>query len=147
MTISIRPVEAEDYEAWKPLYRGYRDFYRMPHSDDAIEAIWAWLMDPTHVVDGLVAECDGELIGLAHYREMPSPLRGTTVGFLDDLFIAPEARGAKLGELFFERLKEIAADRGWPAMRWLTADDNYRARTLYDRVGRKTSWNLYEFTL
>ena len=26
----------------------------------------------------------------------------------------------------------------------LTADDNYRARTLYDRVGRKSPFNLYE---
>jgi hypothetical protein len=31
-------------------------------------------------------------------------------------------------------------------MRWITADDNYRARTLYDRIGKKALWNLYEMT-
>ena len=31
--------------------------------------------------------------------------------------------------------------------RWITADDNYRARTLYDRVAKKTAWNTYEITL
>jgi hypothetical protein len=39
---------------------------------------------------------------------------------------------------------EIAKKRGWPKIRWITADDNYRARTLYDRVAMKTQWNTYE---
>ena len=43
-------------------------------------------------------------------------------------------------------LAEVARARGWSVVRWITADDNYRARTLYDRVARKTSWNLYELT-
>ena len=54
------------------------------------------------------------------------------------------ARGARVGELLIARLVEIAKERGWPKIRWITADDNYRARTLYDRIATKTAWNTYE---
>jgi hypothetical protein len=42
---------------------------------------------------------------------------------------------------------EIAKERGWGKIRWITADDNYRARTLYDRVAVKTAWNTYEVVI
>ena len=114
--------------------------------EDKLATVWSWLFDADHVLEGLVA-LDGERpVGLAHYRGMPSPLRGGDIGFLDDLFVAPQARGQRVGEAMLDRLAEIARDRGWAAVRWLTADDNYRARTLYDRRATKTTWNLYEMS-
>lgn len=144
MTVEIRRIAAADRDGWAPLYLGYGEFYGVPMDADTLATVWGWLMDDGHVLEGLLALQDGAPVGLAHYRAMPSPLRARAVGFLDDLFVAPAARGARIGEALFGRLSEIAAERGWPAMRWLTADDNYRARTLYDRIGRKTSWTLYE---
>ena len=49
-------------------------------------------------------------------------------------------------EALLARLNEVAAERGWSRIRWITGDDNYRARTLYDRLAVKTAWNLYEMT-
>ena len=54
------------------------------------------------------------------------------------------ARGTGVGEALLARLGEIAAERGRRCVRWITADDNYRARTLYDRVAAKAGWNMYE---
>ena len=34
---------------------------------------------------------------------MPSPLRGVTLGFLDDLYVDPAARGAGVGEALIAR--------------------------------------------
>ena len=31
--------------------------------------------------------CEEKIIAFAHYRQMPSPLRGKNIGFLDDLFV------------------------------------------------------------
>ena len=39
---------------------------------------------------------------------------------------------------------EEAGRRGWGKVRWITADDNYRGRTLYDRVAARTMWVTYE---
>ena len=85
-------------------------------------------------------------MGLAHWRRMPSPLRGADIGFLDDLFVDPAARGGNIGEALIGHVAGVARARGWGVVRWITADDNYRARALYDRLAKKTSWNLYELT-
>jgi GNAT superfamily N-acetyltransferase len=146
MPLTVRPTTEADFDAWKLLYLGYGVFYKREMTEQTLATVWGWLMDPAHVLEGLVAERDGALVGLAHFREMPSPLRAQPVGFLDDMFVDPDARGAKVGEALFAELERITAARGWPVLRWLTADDNYRARVLYDRIGKKTSWNLYEMT-
>lgn len=141
------PVDA-DREAWRRLFDGYRRFYKVEPSDTGAETVWRWIQDPAHPTEALVARAaDGRLGGLAHYRAMPSPLRGIEIGFLDDLFVDPAVRGGRLGERLIQAVAAVAAERGWPKLRWLTADDNYRARTLYDRVAAKTSWNLYEMTI
>ena len=147
MSVIIRAVRSEDQSEWQGLYRQYGEFYKVGMTDETLATVWGWLHDPAHVVEGLVAEQDGVVVGLGHYRRMPSPLRGIEIGFLDDLFVNPSARGARVGELLITRLVEIAKARGWGKIRWITADDNYRARTLYDRVAVKTAWNTYEVVI
>lgn len=142
--ITLRALEPGDHTGWRRLYDGYAVFYHRPMNDRIAAVTWGWLIEPAHPLEGLVAERGGTLIGLAHYRAMPSPLRGAEIGFLDDLFVAPEARGQHLGLQLIEAVAAVGRERGWPVIRWLTADDNYRARTLYDRVAMKTGWNLYE---
>ena len=145
MTIPvIRPVEASDEPAWQTLYRGYADFYQVTISDETLKTVFDWVLDPEHMLEGVVMERNNTLIGLAHFRGMPSPLRGSTAGFLDDLFIHPDARGGRLGEAMLAHLQAVATERNWAFIRWITADNNARARTLYDRVSRKTDWVLYE---
>ena len=75
---------------------------------------------------------------------MPRPLKGQDMGFLDDLFVTPEYRGQKIGEKLINRIKEISKSKGWNLIRWITRDDNTRAKSLYDRVAEKTTWDLYE---
>ena len=41
----------------------------------------------------------------------------------------------------------IGHERGWSDVRWITSDDNYRARGFYDRVGRRTMMLTYEIRL
>jgi len=45
---------------------------------------------------------------------------------------------------FNRKLKKISKSKGWNLIRWITHDDNVRAKSLYDRVAEKTSWELYE---
>lgn len=144
MTVEVVALAAAHEARWRELFQGYADFYRRP-SDDAHKAIvWGWLMDPQHELEGYVALVDGVAQGLAHVRRMPSPLRGRDIGFLDDLFVDPAARGHHLGQRLLDFLAELARERDWGAVRWITAEDNYRARGLYDDVAAKTPFILYE---
>src|ERR1700752_2481825 len=88
----VRDLGVADYERWRPLYRAYAEFYEQ--TEDMAATTWSWLTDPDHEVCGLVAELGDELVGLAHYRPFPRPLAATVGGFLDDLYVAPEARGS-----------------------------------------------------
>ena len=110
--------------------------------------VWAWLLDPVHEVEGLVAlGPGGGAIGLAHFRPFARPLAASTGGFLDDLFVTPEARGSGAAQALIGAVAGIGRERGWTVLRWITADDNYRGRAVYDRVAEKTRWLTYEIKL
>ena len=140
----IRQIKPEDKKDWEKLYRGYADFYKVEMNDEILATVWKWLFDQKHEVSGLVYEEKSKVIALAHYRKMPSPLRGKYIGFLDDLFVDPEHRGKKIGEKILSELKDISEKNEWGLIRWITRNENERAKSLYDKVSEKTTWDTYE---
>ena len=104
----IRDIHLKDKEQWERLYKGYADFYKVEMNGKILQTVWNWMHDKSHEVNGLVYEVDGNIVGLAHYRRMPSPLRGQYIGFLDDLFVDPDHRGKGIGEKILKELKIIS---------------------------------------
>ena len=143
----IRDIHLKDKKQWEKLYKSYADFYKVEMNDKILQIVWEWLHDKSHEVNGLVYEVDGNIVGLAHYRRMPSPLRGQDIGFLDDLFVDPEHRGQRIGEKLINKLKEISKSKRWNLVRWITREDNLRAKSLYNRISKKTTWDVYELKL
>jgi GNAT superfamily N-acetyltransferase len=146
--VTVSAPRKGDKEAWRALYDGYAAFYKRPMNDEIADTVWRWLHDPDHVVKAFLARTEtGRIVGLAHYRPMPRPLAGTECGFLDDLFVAPDMRGNGVAGALFDALAGEAKKRGWSQIRWLTCDDNYRARSLYDRRAKRTMWLTYQMDL
>lgn len=145
--MDIRQPHAEDFAEWARLYAGYAAFYGVTQTDEMRARVWSWLQDARHPVQGLVAEEGGRLIGLAHFRPFSRPLSATTGGFLDDLFVDPAARGSGAAAALIAGVKAEGQAQGWSVIRWITADDNYRARTLYDRVAERTNGVTYDIRL
>ena len=144
----IRPVSETDQEDWRRLYNGYAEFYQVPMTDGIAHRTWSWLLDPSHPVSGLIArDSSEEAIGLAHFRAMPSPLRGEEIGFLDDLFVDPALRGTGAAKQLLERVASVGREKGWICLRWITRDTNYRARGLYDKMALRTDWLTYQYDL
>jgi len=145
MQTTIRPVTAEDRPGWDRLYEGYAAFYKVEQTPQMRDTVFGWLMDDTHECNGFVAEgADGTLVGLTHFRPFASPLRAVTNCFLDDLFVDPAARGGRVADALIEAVKSHAAERGWATVRWITGDDNYRGRGVYDRLATRTMWVTYD---
>ena len=143
----IRRPDTPDRADWERLYAGYATFYQVTQTPEMRARVWGWIHDHAHEVEAFVAEDDtGRLVGLTHFRPFARPLAASIGGFLDDLFVDPKARAEGVGRALIEAVAGIARERGWSVVRWLTADDNYRARALYDRLAVKTAWNLYELT-
>jgi GNAT superfamily N-acetyltransferase len=143
----IRPPVAADRPEWERLYAGYAAFYKVTQTPEMRATVWGWLHDPAHQTRGLVAEEEGRLIGLAHFRPFARPLSASTGGFLDDLFVDPAARGSGAADALIAALADEGRKQGWTVIRWITAEDNYRARALYDRVAEKTKWATYDLRL
>ena len=145
MTISVSRLQAADRADWEVLYHGYAEFYQVPMNDQILNTVWGWIHDDDNPFFGLIARDEnGKALGLMHCRQMPSPLRGALVGFLDDLFVDPEARGQGVVEALYEALNRLGREQGWPFIRWITAQDNYRGLAVYDRLSTRTHWVTYQ---
>ena len=140
----IRNIQINDKDEWRELYQGYANFYQVEISKITLDTVWNWLLDQNHELSGLVYEINNKLVAIAHYRRMPSPLRGKDIGFLDDLYVHPDFRGRKIGEEIINKLNHISQEKGWGLIRWITRNDNHNAKSLYDRVANKSTWDVYE---
>lgn len=146
--MKIIPPEARHREDWERLYAGYAAFYKVEQTPEMRATVWNWIHDPAHEVKAVVAEDEaGRAIGLAHYRPFARPLRALYGGFLDDLFVDPTHRGGRVADALIEHLAAIGREKGWNVIRWITADDNYRGRGVYDRVATRTWWITYDKAL
>lgn len=145
--MQIRAIAAADRADWDRLYAGYAAFYQVAQTQAMRDTVWGWLLDPAHGLEALVAENDGVLIGLAHFRAFAQPLSASTGGFLDDLFVDPKARGAGAAAALLKAVADVGRARGWTVISWITAEDNARARALYDRAAELTKWVTYDITL
>jgi predicted GNAT family acetyltransferase len=67
-------------------------------------------------------------------------------GYLDAHYVEPSVRGSGAVEALYAEMGRIARERGWAIIRWTTADDNYRARSVYDKVATRTTWITYDMT-
>jgi GNAT superfamily N-acetyltransferase len=146
--IRIVPLAPRHRADWERLYAGYAEFYRVTQTPEMRATVWGWIQDPAHEVKALVAEAaDGRAVGLAHYRPFARPLAAASGGFLDDIFVDPACRGQRVADALIEAIAEIGRTRGWSVIRWITADNNYRGRGVYDRLAQRTMWITYDLKL
>lgn len=141
--ITVRPVEACDRDQWQPLWDGYNLFYERPEFPHEITLItWARFIDPDEPMFAAVAECDGTLVGLAHYLFHRSTTMTENVCYLQDLFTLPEARGKGVGRALIEHVYVRARSAGSTRVYWQTHENN-PARKLYDQVAQLTAFRRY----
>lgn len=147
MSVTVRRLAPADKAAWEILFEGYAEFYGVPQTQQMRETVWGWLHDPDHGSMCFVAEQDGEVIGFTHFRPFVSQLRALTNGFLNDLFVDPATRGSGAVQALIDAVSEHGRTEGWGTIRWITADDNYRARGVYDKLATRTGWITYDIKL
>ena len=142
--VVVRPVEPADHEVWQQLFHAYRTFYEYDEEQDVVDRVWGWIQDDDHETGALVAEVDGEVVGFAHHREFARPSSGKRGLYLDDLFARPDVRGQGVGRALITHLGELAKERGFNKVRWITAEDNHTAQRLYDAMAERTTWVTYD---
>ena len=71
MSINIRPITVNDKARWLQLFKEYIVFYKSEVSDEQLELTWQRIHSDFNI-KGLIAEKDGQVVGLAHYIFRPS---------------------------------------------------------------------------
>ena len=145
--ITTRHLEAADYAAWRPLWDGYNAFYGR-HGDTALaeevtRATWAKFMDDDAPVFGIVAEIDGEIVGITHYIFHCSTSRIELTCYLQDLYTVQSLRGKGVGRALIEAVKAAARVEGIRRVYWLTHETNAAGRMLYDKVATNAGFVQY----
>ena len=140
----IRNLNQDDFQNWSDLYKAYANFYKVPMNAKILDTLWTWIHDKNHVVNGICFDLEGKIVGIAHYRAMPRPIKGQYMGFLDDLFVRPDYRGQKIAQKLIEYLESLSKANNWYGIRWITHSSNENAKKLYDKIANNTGFDLYE---
>jgi ribosomal protein S18 acetylase RimI-like enzyme len=74
--------------------------------------------------------------------------RGARIAVMEDLFVAPDARGQGAADALIRACADRARRHGAPVLTWITAPDNRRAQAVYNRSGAAAgTWLEYELEL
>jgi GNAT superfamily N-acetyltransferase len=141
--IEIRPVSANDRDAWEVLWHGYQAFYQRTVTPEVTETTWRRLHDPAEPVHVLGAYLAQRLVGIAHYVYLRSTLMVEKACYLQDLFTDEAARGQGVGRSLIEGVYDRARAVGAGRVYWLTHESNATARALYDKVAERSGFIQY----
>ncbi len=95
-----------------------------------------------------IAEVDGKPVGFAVWFYSYSTFRGRHGIWLEDLFVAPEARGLGAGKALLGGLARRCRDEGLPRLDWAVLDWNAPSIAFYDALGAETlgDWTTRRLT-
>ena len=139
-SVVVRHLVHQDYDRWLPLWIGYNAFYGRSGATALAPEItamtWSRFFDAYEPVHALVAESDGELLGLTHFLFHRTTTAIQPLCYLNDLFTSEKARGKGVGRALIEAVYEKARAAGSPRVYWQTHETNRDgARAL--RQGRR----------
>jgi GNAT superfamily N-acetyltransferase len=143
MKIDIRPVGTGERAAWEPLWKGYLDFYKTSVPKEVYDSTWARLHDPAEPMKLLGAYVDGRLLGIVHFIYHRSCWTVGNYCYLQDLFVAEEARKLGLGRALIGAVYQEAKAAGASRVHWLTHETNATARALYDTLADRPGFIQY----
>lgn len=147
---SIAVVTEADLGDLLPLMRAYCDFYEVTPSDGALLDLSRALLDAPERegLQLLARERSGEAVGFATIFWSWSTASAARIGTMNDLFVAPRARGCGLADELIAACAERCREHGAVSLQWQTAPENLRAQAVYDRVGgNRERWLNYSLAI
>jgi GNAT superfamily N-acetyltransferase len=147
---SIELVRERDLAELLPLLGAYCDFYGAAPGEEALLTLSRVLLaDPAREgVQVIARDHRSQAVGFATVFWSWDTTVAGRVGIMNDLYVAPEARGGGLAEALIEACREQCARRGAARLDWVTGPGNARAQAVYDRIGAvREDWLSYTIGL
>ena len=135
----IRSATPADIPAIRQLIVDLAVYEKEP---DAVKAthddLHAALFGTRPTAECVLAEIDGQPVGMALFFTNFSTWTGKPGLYLEDLFVMPDARGGGIGKAMLVYLAGIAAARGYARFEWSVLDWNTPAIGFYTALGAKS---------
>jgi GNAT superfamily N-acetyltransferase len=136
--VEVRRARTDEIEEMLPLIRAYCEFYETEPDDQGLRSMFETLISEPSQGAVFIARDGGKAVGFATLDWKWSSLKAARIGYLEDLFVDPEARGRGIADALIEICAERCRELGMPALEWLTAPDNHRAQKVYNRTGAES---------
>ncbi|MGL4313659.1 MAG: GNAT family N-acetyltransferase [Sphingomonas sp.] len=136
MTITTRFARPDDVATILGFVKELAEFEKAPHEVVATEAlIHEALFGARPAAEAIIAEADGERVGMAVFFHNFSTWTGVRGIWLDDLYVTPSARGTGAGTALLKAVARVAVERGCARFEWWVLDWNTRAIDFYRAMG------------
>jgi GNAT superfamily N-acetyltransferase len=134
--VIVRRATPADVPAILHNIKALASYEREPGAVKATEAsLMQTLFSADAKVFAHVAEIDRAVVGIAIWFLNYSTWTGRPGLYLEDLFVADEARGTGAGRALFEALARDARDLGCARIDWAVLDWNTSAMDFYRAIG------------
>lgn len=91
-------------------------------------------------------EVEGKLTGFATYYYQLVSFPAKKVLYLEDIFVREAYRRNGIGNMFLERLEQIARENDCLKMTWKCLSWNQNSQSFYEHIGAKLDeeWVIYD---
>ena len=145
----IRPAEPTDVAQILQFIRDLAEYEKSPNAVVATEAhVHEAMFGPRPVIEAVMAEADGRPVGFALFFHNYSTWTGWRGIYLEDLYVAPEARGSGTGKALLSHVARLAVERGCARFEWAVLDWNTPAIGFYKKLGAvpMDEWTVMRLT-
>jgi len=146
--LKVRQATVADLNLIVPLFDAYRQFYRQPSDPERARHFLLERLEQDQSVI-LLAFADGAAIGFTQLYPSFSSGAMAPIFILNDLFVAPEARGRGAGSALLEAAAAYGRRSGALRLVLSTEITNTTAQSLYEKTGwkRDTVFCVYQLPL
>ena len=148
MGFVIREANSSDINLIFDFICDLADYEKLRHDVTATPEILHESIFVKKQAEVLIAELDDLPVGFALYFHNFSTFKGKACLYLEDIFIKPQYRGKGFGKAIFNRLAQIAVERGCDRFDWAVLDWNEPSINFYKSLGAfpMDEWTVFRLT-
>lgn len=142
---------AKEEETGKILFfiKKIAEYEKMEDEVEATEDVLRASIFERHEAEVLFVSCDGKDVGFAVLFQNFSTFIGRAGIWLEDLYVLPEYRGKGCGAALFDKVADIARERGCKRYEWCCLDWNKPSINFYLSRGARamSDWTTYRLSI
>lgn len=146
---TIRPATPADVGQILQFIRDLAEYEKSPQSVVATAAqVHDAMFGNRPVIEAVIAESNSRPVGFALFFHNYSTWTGWRGIYLEDLYVAPEARGSGTGKALLGHVARLALERGCARFEWAVLDWNTPAIGFYRSLGAvpMDEWTVMRLT-